>query len=99
MSPNQIRYGFWGLLRISFVRSMQPWKQTKTGTEVPRLTFLRLDSRLVDADQESPDELHSLTEDDLPSSDGVLHELEECLRQHPQDPGPHSGSDDPSDAA
>src|SRR2546429_2926377 len=32
---------FWGLLRISFVRSLQPWKQTKTGTEVPSLTFLR----------------------------------------------------------
>src|SRR5512145_1310639 len=32
---------FGGLLRISFVRSIQPWKQTKTGTEVPSLTFLR----------------------------------------------------------
>jgi hypothetical protein len=41
MSPNQIIYGFWGLLRISFVRSIQPWKQTKTGTEVPSLMFLR----------------------------------------------------------
>src|SRR5215475_15984512 len=41
MSPNQIIYRFWGLLRISFVRSIQPWKQTKTGTEVPSLTFLR----------------------------------------------------------
>ena len=41
MSPNQIIDGFWGLLRISFVRSLQPWKQTKTGTEVPSLTFLR----------------------------------------------------------
>src|SRR4029450_8150088 len=41
MSPNQIIYGFWGVLRISFVRSIQPWKQTKTGAEAPSLTFLR----------------------------------------------------------
>src|SRR4029450_12966481 len=34
-------YMGWGLLRIPFVRSIQPWKQTKTGTEVPSLTFLR----------------------------------------------------------
>jgi hypothetical protein len=56
MSPNQIIDGFWGLLRISFVRSIQPWKQTTTGTE-------------------------------------------EFLRQNQQDPGPNSGSDDPSDSA
>src|SRR4029453_15649783 len=37
--PNKIC--FLGLLRISFVRSIQPWKQTKTGTEVPSLMFLR----------------------------------------------------------
>ena len=29
------------ILRISFVRSMQPWKHTKTGTEIPSMTFLR----------------------------------------------------------
>jgi len=62
-----------------------------------------LDSGLVDEDQEPPDALNSLTEDDLPSetpsSDVALRELEEFLRQHQQDPGPHSGSDDPSDAA
>ena len=54
-----------------------------------------LDSGLVDEEQEPPDELNSLTEDDLPSeipsSDVALRELEEFLRQHQQDPGPHSG--------
>jgi hypothetical protein len=49
------------------------------------------------------DTLNSLTEDDLPSeipsSDVALCELEECLRQHQQASGPHSGSDDPSDSA
>jgi hypothetical protein len=49
----------------------------------------------------SPDELDYLTEDDLPSeipsSDVALRELEEFLRQNQQDPGPNSGSDDPSD--
>ena len=44
----------------------------------------RLDSGLVDEDQEPPDALNSLTEDDLPSeipsSDVVLRELEEFLR-------------------
>jgi len=63
----------------------------------------RLDSGLVDEDQEPPDELNSLTEDDLsseiPSSDVALRELEEFLRQNQQDPGPNSGSDDPSDSA
>jgi len=62
-----------------------------------------LDSGLVDEDQEPPDELNYLTEDDLPSeipsSDVVLRELEAFLRQHQQDPGPNSGSDDPSDSA
>jgi hypothetical protein len=57
----------------------------------------RLDSGLVD------DELNYLTEDDLPSeipsSDVALRELEEFLRQNQQDPGPNSGSDDPSDSA
>ena len=108
------------------MRSIQPWKQTKTGTEVPSLTFLRrilqphphvphvqdrprhqpgargaggrgaggnqelqsygqrLDSGLVDEDQEPPDELNYLTEDDLPSeissADVALRELEEFLR-------------------
>jgi hypothetical protein len=63
----------------------------------------RLDSGLVDEDQEPPDELNYLTEDDLPSeipsSDIALRELEESLRQNQQDPGPNSGSDDPSDSA
>ena len=63
----------------------------------------RLDGGLVDADQEPPDELHYRTEDDLPSeipsSDIALRELEEFLRQKQQDPGPNSGSDDPSDSA
>jgi hypothetical protein len=57
----------------------------------------RLDSGLV------YDELNYLTEDDLPSeipsSDVALRELEEFLRQNQQDPGPNSGSDDPSDSA
>jgi hypothetical protein len=59
--------------------------------------FKRLDSGLVD------DELNDLTEDDLPgeilSSDVALRELEECLHQHQQNSGPHSGSDDSSDSA
>jgi len=63
----------------------------------------RLGSGLVDEDQQPPNELNSRTEDDLPSelpsSDVVLRALVECLRQHQQDPGPHSGSDDPSDSA
>ena len=63
----------------------------------------RLDSGLVDEDQEPPDKLNYLTEDDLPSeipcSDVALRELEEFLRQHQQDPGPNGGSDDPSDSA
>jgi hypothetical protein len=63
----------------------------------------RLDSGLVDEDQEPPDELNYLTEEDLPSeipsSDVALRELEEFLRQNQQDPGPNSGSDDPSDSA
>jgi hypothetical protein len=62
-----------------------------------------LDSGLVDEDQERPDELNYLTEDDLPSeipsSDVALREIEELLRQHQQDPGPNGGSDDPSDSA
>jgi hypothetical protein len=36
---------------------------------------------------------------DLPSVGATLRELEEFLRQHQQDPGPNSGSDDPSDSA
>ena len=47
--------------------------------------------------------MNYLTEDDLPSeipsSDIALHELEEALRQNQRDPGPNSGSDDPSDSA
>ena len=54
-----------------------------------------LDSGLVDEEQEPPDELNSLTEDDLPSeipsSDVALRELEEFWRQHQQDPSPNSG--------
>ena len=57
----------------------------------------RLDSGLVD------DELNYPTEDalprEIPSSDVALRELEEFLRQNQQDPGPNSGSDDPSDSA
>jgi hypothetical protein len=45
-----------------------------------------LDSGLVDEDQERPDKLNYVTEDDLPSeipsSDVVLRELEEFLRQN-----------------
>jgi hypothetical protein len=63
----------------------------------------RLDNGLVDEDQEPLDELNYLTEDDLPSeipsSDVALRELEEFLHQNQQDPGPNSGSDDPSDSA
>ena len=63
----------------------------------------RRHSGLVEEDQEPPNALHSLIEDDLPSaspsSDVVLREREACLRQHQQDPGPNSGSDEPSDAA
>jgi hypothetical protein len=63
----------------------------------------RLDSGLVDEDQDPPDKLNYLTEEDLPSeipsSDVALRELEEFLRQNHQDPGPNSGSDDPSDSA
>ena len=35
----------------------------------------------------------------LPLVGATLRELEEFLRQHQQDPGPNSGSDDPSDSA
>ena len=35
----------------------------------------------------------------LPLVGATLRELEEFLRQNPQDPGPNSGSDDPSDSA
>jgi hypothetical protein len=63
----------------------------------------RLNSGLVDEDQEPPDELNYLTEDDLPSeipsSDVALRKLEEFLRQNQQVPGLNSGSDDPSDLA
>src|SRR5215813_1175660 len=56
---------FWGVLRLSFVRSMQPWKQTKTGTEVPCLTFLR---RILQPHPHVPHvQDRPLTEDDLPS--------------------------------
>ena len=62
-----------------------------------------LDSGLVDEDQERPNKLNYVTEEDLPSeipsSDVALRELEEFLRQNQQDPGPNSGSDDPSDSA
>ena len=63
----------------------------------------RLDSGLVDEDQELSNELNCLTEDDLPSeiprSDVALRELEEFLHQNQQDPGPNSGSDAPNDSA
>jgi len=63
----------------------------------------RLDSGLVDEDQKPRDELNYMAEDDLsseiPSSDVALREREEFLRQNPQDHGPNSGSDDPSDLA
>jgi hypothetical protein len=62
-----------------------------------------LDSGLVDEGQEPPDELNYLTEDDLPSEipslDVALREIEEFWRQNQQDPGPNSGSADPSDSA
>jgi hypothetical protein len=65
------------------------------GTRELQSDVQRLDSGLVDADQEPPDALHSLTEDDLPSempsSDVALRELEKFLRQHQQDPSPNSG--------
>ena len=63
----------------------------------------RLDRGLVDEDQEPREELNSLAEDDLPSeipsSDAVLREIEEFLRQNQQDLSPNSVSDDPSDSA
>ena len=59
----------------------------------------RLDSGLVDETQERPNEVHSLTEDDLPSTisraDVVLRAFEVCVRQHQHDPGPHRRSDEP----
>ena len=87
ISPNQLTMP---PVAIECVRDLQSYVQ-------------RLDSGLVDEDQEPPDALNYLTEDDLPSeipsSDIVLRELEEFLRQHQQDPGPNSGSNDPSDSA
>jgi hypothetical protein len=74
-----------------------------TGNQELQSYVQRPDSRRVDEDQEPLDKLNYLTEDDLPSeipsSDIALRELEEFLRQHQQDPGPNSGSDDPSDSA
>ena len=73
------------------------------GNQELQIDVQRLDSGRADEDQEPPDELNYLTEDDLPSeipsSDVALRELEEFLRQNQQDPGPNSGSDDPSDSA
>ena len=85
-------------------RALEVWvDDARAGNQELQSYVQRLDSGLVDEDQEPPDELNSLTEDDLsseiPSSDVALRELEECVRQHQQDPGPHSGSDDPSDSA
>ena len=75
----------------------------RAGNQELQSYIQRLDSGLVDEAQEPPDELNYLTEDDLPSeipsSDVALHEFEEFLRQNQQDPGPNSGSDDPSDSA
>jgi len=77
--------------------------ETLAGNQGLQSYVQSLDSRRANEDQELPDELNSLTEDDLPSeipsSDVALRELEEFLRQHQQDPGPNSGSDDPSDSA
>jgi hypothetical protein len=36
---------------------------------------------------------------EIPSSDVALRQIEECLRQYQQDPGPPSESDDPSASA
>jgi hypothetical protein len=77
--------------------------EARAGNQELQSYVQRFDSGLVDEDQEPPDELNYLTEDDLPSeipsSDIALRELEEFLRQNQQDPGPNSGSDDPSDSA
>jgi hypothetical protein len=73
------------------------------GNQEPQSYVQHLDRGLVDEDQEPPKGLNYLPEDDLPSeapsSDVVLREIEEFLRQNQQDPGPSSGSDDPSDSA
>ena len=69
--------------------------EARVGNQELQSYVQRLDSGLVDEVQEPPDELNSLSEDDLPSeipsSDVALRELEEFLRQHQQDPGPNSG--------
>ena len=63
----------------------------------------RLDSGLVDEDQEPPDELNYLTEDDLPSeipsSDIALPSSRSSCVSISRTPGPNRGSDDPSDSA
>ena len=80
-----------------------PVDEALAGNQELQSYVQRLDSGLVDEDQEPLDELNYLTEDDLPSeipsSDVALRELDEFLRQNQQDPGPNSGSDDPSDSA
>jgi len=77
--------------------------ETLAGSQELQSYVQRLDSGLVDEDQEPLNELNYLTEDDLPSeilsSDVVLRELEKFLRQNQQDLGPNSGSNDPSDSA
>ena len=82
---------------------MQRVNEALAGNRELQSDVQRLDSGLVDEDQEPPDKLNYLTEDDLPSeipsSDVALREIEEFLRQNQQDPGPNSGSDDPSDSA
>ena len=70
-------------------------REALAGNQELQSDVQRLDSGLVEEDQEPPDALNSLTEDDLPSeipsSEVALRELEEFVRQHQQDPGPHSG--------
>jgi hypothetical protein len=84
--------------------ALEVWgDEARVGTQELQSYAQRLDSGLVDEDQEPLDALNYLTKDDLPSeipsSDVVLRELEEFLRQHQQDSGPNSGSDDPSGSA
>jgi hypothetical protein len=84
-------------------RALEAWvDEALAGNQELQSYVQRLDSGLVDEDQEPPDELNYLTEDDLPSEipslDVTLRELEEFLHQNQQDPGPNSGSDDPSDS-
>jgi hypothetical protein len=85
-------------------RALEVWvNEVLAGNQELQSYVQRLDRGLVDEDQEPPRGLNYLSEDDLPSeipsSDVVLREIEEFLRQNQQDPDPNSGSDDPSDSA